>query len=142
MGVPKKIYNNVKNPPWKIRLKNKLKDFRKDLSRLEESKRNKYTAHEYLKKKYKRDKKCMNQVKEELVRNIIAITAKIKRYTERMKQHYRNKLFENNQKRFYQEMNKQEEIKVYQKKKVKKKFRKIYAEIRRSTLKKQVGLKM
>ena len=30
-----------------------------------------------------------------------------------MKQYYQNKLFEKNQKRFYQELNKKEEIKVH-----------------------------
>ena len=112
-------YNGDKDPPWKTRLENKVKDFRKNLSRLEESKRSKYKVHEYLKKKYKPDKKCISQVKEELVRNIIAITAKIKRYTERMKQYYQNKLFENNQ---YQEMNKKEEIKVIPEKESTKEF--------------------
>ena len=70
LGVPKKVYNGDKDPPGKIRLENKVKDCRKDLSRLEESKRSKYNVHEYLRDKYKLDKKSVNQVKEELQQNI------------------------------------------------------------------------
>ena len=63
LGVTKNSYNGDKDPPWKTRLENRVKDCRKDLQRLEESKRNIYTVHEYLKEKYKHDKKCINQVR-------------------------------------------------------------------------------
>ena len=56
---------------------------------------------QYLLRKYHLDKKTVEEVKEMLKQSIIAVSAKIKRVTDRTTQYHHNKLFEKSQKKFY-----------------------------------------
>ena len=51
----------------------------------------------------------MNVVIEELKRRISAIAAKVKRYQGRVDSYRQNRLFENNQRQFYRELDQEEE---------------------------------
>ena len=51
----------------------------------------------------------MNVVIEELKQRITIITAKVRRYQGRVDSHRQNRLFENNQKHFYRELDREEE---------------------------------
>ena len=51
----------------------------------------------------------MNVVIEELKQRITAITAKVRRYQGRVDSHRQNRLFENNQRQFYRELDQEEE---------------------------------
>ena len=51
----------------------------------------------------------MNVVIEELKQRITAIVAKVKRYEGRLDSHRQNRLFENNQRQFYRELDEEEE---------------------------------
>ena len=101
LGRVKQKEGNREEPGWKTRLERKVSEQRKDLSRLEELTRGKYDGHQYLLRKYHLDEKTVEEVKEMLKQSIIAVTAKIKRYTDRATQYHHNKLFEKDQKRFY-----------------------------------------
>ena len=101
-----------KEPMWKRRLQNKIKEVRKDLSQLEASKDKgvSNSRHwERLDRKYSIRVKRLNVVVEELKQRITAIAAKIRRYQGRVDSYRQNRLFENNQRQFYRELDEEEE---------------------------------
>ena len=94
-----------KEPTWKRRLQNKIKDLRKDLSQLEASK-DKHISNfrhwERLERKYSIRVKSLNVI-EELKQRITAIAAKDRRYQGWVDSYRQNRLFENNQRQFYRD---------------------------------------
>ena len=101
-----------KEPMWKRRLQNKIKELRKDLSQLEASKDKgvSNSRHwERLDRKYSIRVKRLNVVVEELKQRITGIAAKVRRYQGRVDSYRQNRLFENNQRQFYRELDEEEE---------------------------------
>ena len=101
-----------KEPMWKRRLQNKMKELRKDLSQLEASKDKDISNFRHWKRserKYSIRVKRLNVVIEELKQRITAIVAKVRRYQERVDSYRQNRLFENNQKQFYRDLDREEE---------------------------------
>ena len=101
-----------KEPMWKRRLQNKIKELSKDLSQLETSKDkdiSNFRHWERLERKYSIRVKRLNVVIEELKQRITAIAAKVRRYQGRVDSYRQNRLFENNQRQFYKELNQEEE---------------------------------
>ena len=97
---------------WKRRLQNKIKELRKDLSQLEASKDRDVSNSrhwERLDRKYSIRVKRLNVVVEELKQSITAIAAKVRRYQGRVDSYRQNRLFENNQRQFYRELDEEEE---------------------------------
>ena len=89
-----------KEPMWKRRLQNKIKELRKDLSQLEASKDKDFSNFrhwERLERKYSIRVKRLNVVIEELKQRITAVAAKVRRYQGRVDSYRQNRLFENNQ---------------------------------------------
>ena len=101
-----------KEPMWKRRLQNKIKELRKDLSQLEASK---YKGISNFRHWERLERKCiirvnrLNVVVEELKQRITAIAAKVRRYRGRVGSYRQKRLFENNQRQFYRELNQEEE---------------------------------
>ena len=96
---------------WKRRLQNKIKELRKDLSQLEASKDKRvsnFKHWERLERKYSIRVKRLNLVVEELKQRITAIAAKVRRYQGRVDSYRQNRLFENNQRQFYRELDQEE----------------------------------
>ena len=92
-----------KEPMWKRRLQNKIKELRKDLSQLEASKDKSicnFRHWERLGRKYRIRVKRLNVAIEELKQRITAIAAKVRRYQGRVDSYRQNRLFENNQRQF------------------------------------------
>ena len=89
-----------------------IKELRKDLSQLEASK-DKYISNfrhwERLERKYSIRVKRPNVVIEELKQRITAIAAKVRRYQGRVDSYRQNRLFENNQRQLYRELDQEEE---------------------------------
>ena len=101
-----------KEPMWKRRLQNKIKELRKDLSQLEASKDkdiSNFRHWERLERKYSIRVKRLNVVIEELKQRITAIAAKVRRYQERVDSYRQNRLFEKNQRQFYRDLDQEEE---------------------------------
>ena len=106
---------------WKRRLQNKVKELRKDLSQLEALKDkdinnfrhweriNNFRHWERLERKYSIRVKRLNVVIEELKQRITAIAAKVRRYQGRVDSYRQNRLFENDQRQFYRELDQEEE---------------------------------
>ena len=82
-----------KEPMWKRRLQNTIKEFRKDLSQLEASKDkdiSNFRHWERLERKYSVRVKRLNVVIEELKQRITTIAAKVRRYQERVDSYRQN----------------------------------------------------
>ena len=97
---------------WKRRLQNKIKELRKDLRQLETSKDkdiSNFRHRERLERKYSIRIKRLNVVIEELKQRITAITTKVRRYQGHVDSHRQNRLFENNKRQFYRELDREEE---------------------------------
>ena len=101
-----------KEPMWKRRLQNKIKELWKDLSQLEASKDKDISNSrhwERLERKYSFRVKRLNVAIEELKQRITAIAAKVRRHQGRVDSYRQNRLFENNQRQFYRELDQEEE---------------------------------
>ena len=99
-------------PIWKRRLPNNIKELRKDVSQLEASKGkgiSNFRHWEILEKKYNIRVKRLNVVIDELKQRITAIAAKVRRYQGRVDSNRQNRLFENNKRQFYRELDQEEE---------------------------------
>ena len=85
-----------KEPMWKRRLQNKIKELRKDLSQQEASKDkdiSDFREWDRLERKYSIRVKRLNVVIEQLKQRITAIAAKVRRYQGRVDSHRQNRLF-------------------------------------------------
>ena len=101
-----------KEPMWKRRFQNNIKELRKDLSQLEASKDkgiSNFRHWEKLERKYSIRIKRLNVVIEELKQRITAITTKVRTYQGRVDSYRQNRLFENNQRQFYRELDQEQE---------------------------------
>ena len=95
-----------KEPMWKIRLQNNIKELTKGLSQLEASKDkdiSNFRHWERLERKYSIRVKRLNVVIEELKQRITATAAKVRRYQGRVDSYRQTGLFENNQRQFYRD---------------------------------------
>ena len=102
----------TKEPMGKTRLQNKIKELRKDLCYLEVLK-DKYISNfrhwEKLERKYSIKVKRLNVAIEELKQRITSIAAKVRRSHGRVDIYRQNRLFENNHRQFYRELDQKEE---------------------------------
>ena len=101
-----------KEPMWKRKLHNKINEFRKDLSQREASKDKGISNFRHwgrLERKYSIRVKRLNVAIEELKQGIAAIAAKVRRYKGWVDSYRQNRLFENNQRQFYRELDQEEE---------------------------------
>ena len=102
-----------KEPFWKRRIEEKISQLRKDISYLEEMKSGSDLKKKILDGLNRRHpllkKKGIKCVSEELKQRLRAKAAKIKRYNKRIDRYHQNKLFGNNQRQFYRNLNSQPE---------------------------------
>ena len=99
-------------PMWKRRFQNKIKELRKDLSQPEPSKDkdiSNFRHWERLERKYSIRVKRLNVLIKKLKQRITIIAAKVIRYQGRVDSHRHNRLFENNQRQFYRELDQGED---------------------------------
>ena len=100
-----------KEPMWKRRLKNNIKELRKDLNQLEALKDNDISNFRHwgrLERKYNIRVKRLNVAIEKLKQRITAIAAKVRKYQGWVDSYRQNRLFENNQRQFYRELDQEE----------------------------------
>ena len=98
-----------KEPMWKRRLQNKIKELRKDVSQLEPSKDKDISNFRHWERLESIRIKRLNVVVEESKRRITAIAAKVRSYRGRVDGYRQNRQFENNQRQFYKELDQEEE---------------------------------
>ena len=98
-----------KEPIWKRRLQNKIKEFRKNLSQLESSEVMEVRHWQTLERKYNIRAKTLSVIIEQLKQRIVAIAAKVRRYQERLDRFRQNRMSQSNQRQFYKELNQEGE---------------------------------
>ena len=112
LGVKIDEVAGKKEPMWKRKLQNKIKELSQNLSQLESSKDkdiSNFRHWERLERKYSIRVKRLNVVIEELKQRITVIAAKVKRYQRRIDSYRQNRLFEDNRRQFYMELDQEEE---------------------------------
>ena len=101
----RKLQNNI--PPWKQRIENTITLKRRDLSQLTELDQKRLKngkTIEFLTKRYQLHTTDIHETIEIIKQEITALKTKVERYSTRCKFYRHNKLFETNQKRFYDEI--------------------------------------
>ena len=104
-------------PPWKRRMDHTMQKKRKDLSRLVQIKENtlkNQKIKEDLTKRYLIGNLNISEVIEILKQQILALKTKIERFANRCKFFKDNKKFETNQRRFYQDLDKEKQESSHQ----------------------------
>ena len=95
-------------PWWKRRIEGDIKRIRREVNILEREKRGEIKSKRKVKElenKYNIKKKGLTLVIEERKQKLLAKSAKIKRYEQRITQYRQNRLFETDQKKVYEELN-------------------------------------
>ena len=111
LGIKKKTVKPTEDARWKKRIKTKINMLRKDLSRLDRwCKKELHNSgiKEELEKKYNVKSKGMNVVIEELKQRIVATSAKLTRYEARTEQYIQNRMFQTNQTKLFQRLEKED----------------------------------
>ena len=96
-----------KEPIWKRRIKGKIDMLWKEISKLERKKSGQKKGGKgitQIEKKYSVRKKGMNVVTEELKQRVTAKAAKLRRFEQRANQYRQNRMFQYDQKKLYQEL--------------------------------------
>ena len=104
LGIKIDQKQNNNQPMWKRRLEGQLQTARRDLSKIksiQEGRLVKKMVRDSLERKYRLKTKGCEVVIEELKQRIMAKASKIRRYSDRIKQFQQNRMFNNNQSRFY-----------------------------------------
>ena len=100
--------NGRKEPWWKRRINQSIKELRKHVNILERKRKGalkRTEKYKLLEDKYKVKKKGLGVVLEELKQRLQAKSMKIKRYDQRIEQYRINRLFQQDQKQVYQQLN-------------------------------------
>ena len=112
LGAKNKKIDGRKEPWRKKRLARQVKEMNKDLGRINSlihKKTVKKRHQDALHRKYRVQQKGLQIVKEEIRQRINAKIAKISRYQQRINQYQQNRMFKNNESRFYQQLNNEDE---------------------------------
>ncbi|XP_063598714.1 uncharacterized protein LOC134775182 [Penaeus indicus] len=103
----RKRANEMKEPWWKRRIKVSIKEIRKHINILERKERGdlkRMEKYKQLEQKYRIKRKGLKVVLEELKQRFKAKSMKIKRYEQRIERYKINRLFQQDQKRVYQQL--------------------------------------
>ena len=91
-----------KKPMQRRRLQNKIKELRKDLSQLESSKDKEVSNVQHWKTL---ERKYSTRVKTLLLSQRIVTASEVRRYQQRVDRFRQSRMFQNNQRQFYRELN-------------------------------------
>ena len=143
--ISNKLKSKQKEPWWKRRLEKQVKEMNQDLGRINtllEKKPIKKKHSERLQRKYNMKMKGLKVVREEIKQRIKAKVGKITRYQNRLSQYQQNRMFNNNEGRFYQRLNKEVHKKIKYLMPVKRKaIGKVYGARVESIIEEQSGLR-
>ena len=107
LGMRTEKRSQKREPFWKRKMESQIKGMRADLSRVETLLRGKTVKEHHsrrLERKYKLAKNGLKHVYEDLKQRLIAKSKKLQRYKNRNKQFVQNRMFETDQRRFYEEL--------------------------------------
>ena len=95
-------------PAWELRLEQQIKQLNQDYSRMKALNENKAVKRKHvdrLERKYRFNQKGKSTVLETIRQRMIAKEGKLKRYRNGINQYNQNRTFQNNEGRFYQQLN-------------------------------------
>ena len=110
LDLKKRMREGAQEPMWKRQMRKKIDELRgavRTLQRKQKGEIKKRKGVSYIERKYHVKKEGIETVIEELQQRIVALAARMERCTNRGKQYRQNKLFETNQRRLYQELNRE-----------------------------------
>jgi len=104
--------NITKEPAWKRRIQNTIESFRKDLALISEYKKGVSTRQvgmkiENILKKYNAEKENLIILEQNIKMKIQAKAQRLRRYTKRSNYYHQNKIFNEDAKKFYRQLNNQ-----------------------------------
>ena len=108
LEVKKRTREGAQEPIWKRRMRKKIDELRGAVGTLQRKQKGEIKKRKgvsYIERKYHVKKKGIETVIQEPQQRIVALAARMERYTNRVKQYRQNKLSETNQRRLYQELN-------------------------------------
>ena len=110
LGLKKITFRKKNEPRWKRRIEGDIKRFKQEVNLLEREKKGELGTKKKRKLKdlearYRVKRKGLKTVIEELKQRMIAKSAKVKRYEQRVTQFRQNRMFNVDQKKIYKELN-------------------------------------
>ena len=110
IGLKKRDYREKNEPRWKRRIEGDVKKLRQDVNLLTRDLKGELGSKKKQKmkelyQKYRVKKKGLKTVIEELKQRMMAKSAKVKRYVQRIEQFRQNWIFDLDQKKIYAELN-------------------------------------
>ena len=108
MVSPKK-HERKSKPGWEFRLETQIKNLRKQLKVIKQKKNPEINRN----RKEKTTQEKLTIQLEEIYQKVQAKEARLKRYQQRVKQYRQNRIFQNNQRKFYQQLG-GDDNKIYQ----------------------------
>ena len=113
IGLKKRDYREKNEPRWKRRIEGDIKKLRQDVNLLTRDLKGELGSKKKQKmkelyEKYRVKRKGLKTVIEELKQRMLAKSAKVKRYEQRIEQFRQNRIFDLDQKKIYAELNRNE----------------------------------
>ena len=100
IGIPSKITKEKSKPGWEFRLETQIKNLRKQLKVVKQKKN--AGINKNRKEKTTQEKHTIQL--EERYQKLLAKEGRLKRYRQRVKQYRQNRTFQNNETKFYQQL--------------------------------------
>ena len=98
IGIPSKNTKAKSKPGWEFRLETQIENLRKQLKVLKQKKKAEINGKE------KTTQEKLTVQLEEIHQKVLAKEGRLKRYRQRVKQYRQNRTFQNNEKKFYQQL--------------------------------------
>ena len=98
IGIPSKNMKEKSKSGWEFRLKTQIENLRKQLKVVTQ------TKNTEINRKEKTTQEKLTEQLEEIHQNILAKEGRLKRYRRRVKQYRQNRTFQNNERKFYQQL--------------------------------------
>ena len=100
LGIPSKITKEKSKPEWEFRLETQIKNLRKQAKMIKQKENAGIIRN-------RQEKTTLEKLKiqlEEINQKVLAKEGRLKRYRERVKQYTQNRTFQNNERKFYQQL--------------------------------------
>ena len=99
MGSPKR-HERKSKPGWEFRLETQIENLRKQLKVIKQKKNAEINKN----RKEKTTQEKLTIQLEEIYQKVLAKEGRLKRYLQRVKQYRQNRTFQNNERKFYQQL--------------------------------------
>ena len=98
IGIPSKNMKEKSKPRWEFRLETQIENLRKQLKVVKQKK------NAEINRKEKTTQEKLTVQLEEIQQKVLAKEGRLKRYRQRVKQYRQNRTFQNNERKFYQQL--------------------------------------